>query len=93
MTGVHHVTRANAGSRTVIDNAVGILVALRGCTPEDAFGELVDVVRQTGVGIGVLAAGLVALATGRSTAQDAEAFNAWGALIARQRATVRPDGR
>jgi ANTAR domain len=68
-------------SRRVIDVAVGILIGLRGCSQREAFDELVRVVNQTGVGIGSLATGLVALACGSSSAQHAEAFTAWGALI------------
>ena len=49
-------------SRQVIDVAIGILVGLRGCSERQAFDELVRVVHQTGIGIGSLAAGLVALA-------------------------------
>ena len=72
-------------SRKVIDVATGILVGLRCCSPREAFDELVSVMNQTGVGIGSLAAGLVALAGGGSSAGHAEAFTAWGELIGRTR--------
>ncbi|MGV0848714.1 ANTAR domain-containing protein [Mycolicibacterium phlei] len=75
-------------SRTVIDHAVGVLVGLRGCSPEEAFAELVRVVRQTGVGIGSVAAGLVALASNSASAEHAEAFAVWGELVRRKRITV-----
>ncbi|MDT5010414.1 MAG: hypothetical protein QOH57_2031 [Mycobacterium sp.] len=70
-------------SRTVIDIAVGILVGLRGCTPEDAFGELVATVGESGIGIGSLAAALVALASGTAgaAANDLAASAVWGGLI------------
>lgn len=68
-------------SRRVIDVAVGILVGLRGCSQRDAFDELVRVVNQSGVGIGSIAGGLVALASGSSSAGHAEAFTTWGELI------------
>jgi hypothetical protein len=55
-------------SRRVIDVAVGILVGLRGCSEREAFEELGRVVHQTGIGIGSLASGLVALARGSSSA-------------------------
>jgi hypothetical protein len=55
-------------SRRVIDVAVGILVGLRGCSEREAFEELGRVVHQTGIGIGSLASGLVALASGSSSA-------------------------
>lgn len=68
-------------SRKVIDTAIGILVGLRGCSPEQAFTEIVDVVRQTGIGIGTIASGLVAVASGASSSAHAEVFNAWGELV------------
>jgi hypothetical protein len=73
--------RTDATSRRVIDIAIGILVGLRGCTERQAFDELVGVVRQTGLGIGRVAGGLVALAGGSASADDAEAFTVWGELI------------
>jgi hypothetical protein len=75
----------DVSSRRVIDVATGILVALRGCTDKEAFDELVRVVNQTGIGIGRLAAGLVAVASGSSNAEHAEAFTVWGELIDRAR--------
>jgi hypothetical protein len=68
-------------SRKVIDVAIGILVGLRGCSQREAFDELVRVVHQTGIGIGGIATALVGLASGSSSADHAEAFNAWGELI------------
>jgi AmiR/NasT family two-component response regulator len=70
-------------SRRVIDMATGILIGLRGCSDHEAFDELVRAVHQTGVGIGRLAAGLVALASGSSSAENAEAFAVWGELLRR----------
>jgi ANTAR domain len=70
-------------SRRVIDVATGILIGLRGCSDIEAFDELVCVVHQTGVGIGRLAAGLVALASGSSSAEHAEAYAVWGELLRR----------
>ena len=49
------------------------------------FEELVRVVNSSGVGIGSIAGGLVALASGSSSAGHAEAFTAWGELIGRGR--------
>jgi ANTAR domain-containing protein len=73
------------GSRRTVDIAVGILVGLRGCSDQEAFAELVGVVNRTGVGIFSVAASLVAIAAGSSSADDSEAFNAWGELIRRAR--------
>ena len=72
-------------SRRVIDVGIGILIGLRGCSDQEAFDELVRVVHQTGVGIGRLAAGLVGLASGSSSADHAEAFTIWGDLIRSRR--------
>jgi ANTAR domain len=78
-------TSPDETSRKVIDVAIGILVGLRGCSQREAFDELVRVVRQTGIGIGSIATGLVGLASGSSSAEHAEAFNAWGELIRNRR--------
>jgi hypothetical protein len=75
----------NDTSRKVIDTAIGVLVGLRGCSPAEAFTELVQVTRQTGIGIGSIASGLVAVASGTSSADNVEAFNVWGELIRRER--------
>jgi hypothetical protein len=77
--------RGNDTSRKVIDTAIGVLVGLRGCSPAEAFTELVQVTRQTGIGIGSLARGLVAVASGTSSADNVEAFNVWGELIRGER--------
>lgn len=81
----HTGLRTADPSRKVIDTAIGILVGLRGCSTEVAFGELSQVVRQTGIGLSTVSAGLVAIATGSSSAEHAEAFTIWGDLIARGR--------
>ena len=80
--------RANDTSRKVIDTAIGVLVGLRGCSPAEAFTELVQVTRQTGIGIGSIASGLVAIASGTSSADNVDAFNIWGELIRREPATT-----
>lgn len=77
--------RANDTSRKVIDTAIGVLVGLRGCSPAEAFTELVQVTHQTGIGIGSIASGLVAVASGTSSADNVDAFNVWGDLIRRER--------
>ena len=68
--------------------AIGILVGLRGCSEREAFDDLVRVVNKTNVGIGSIAAGLVALAGGSSSAGHAEAFAAWGEFLGRGRTWV-----
>ena len=79
-------------SRQVIDIAVGILIGLRGCSRREAFDELVRVMNQTGVGVGSLAAGLVALAAGTSSSRHAEAFTVWGDLIRHARSAPLASG-
>jgi hypothetical protein len=74
-------------SRRVIDVAVGVLVGLRGYSEREAFDELVEAVRCTGVGIGSLTAALIALVGGRSgaTPYQAEALDFWGeTLVSRE---------
>jgi len=73
------------GSRRTVDVAVGILIGLRGYSDREAFDELVGVVNRSGLGIFSVAASLVAVAAGSSSADDSEAFNAWGELIRRAR--------
>ncbi|MEH3143046.1 MAG: ANTAR domain-containing protein [Mycobacterium kyogaense] len=70
--------RSDDTSRQVIDIAVGILIGVRGYSRREAFDELVRVVRETGTGLGSAAAGLVAVATGSSTAEQ---FAAWGDVV------------
>jgi hypothetical protein len=67
----------------VIDVAVGVLVGVRGCSEGDAFDELAQGVRETGVGIGSLAAALIALVGGRTSATpyQAEALDVWGDIL------------
>lgn len=79
-----HRTGADT-SRRVIDIAIGILVGLEGCSEREAFGQLVDVVKQTGVGIGATAEALVALAGGDPCAQQTDAYVAWSELLSRAR--------
>jgi hypothetical protein len=74
-------------SRRVIDIAVGVLCGLRGYSEREAFNELVEAVRCTGVGIGSLSAALIALVGGRSesTPYQAEALDFWGeTLVSRE---------
>ena len=80
MSGTH-----GEASRRTVDVAIGVLVGLRGCSDRDAFDELVGVVNRTGLGIFRVASSLVAVAAGSSSADDSEAFNAWGELIRRAR--------
>jgi AmiR/NasT family two-component response regulator len=77
-------------SRKAIDVAVGILVGLRGYSEREAFDELARVVRETGIGLSSTATALVALATGSSTPDHAEAFTAWGALLGRRYGAAGP---
>jgi hypothetical protein len=46
----YRVSRDDDMSRKVIDRPIGILVGLRGCSPDQAFAELVRVVHRTGIG-------------------------------------------
>lgn len=80
----HSVLPADALTRKTIDQAVGVLIALRGRGPEAAFAELVDVAHRTGRSLSRVAAGLVALASGSASSDD-EAHQFWGELVASRR--------
>jgi hypothetical protein len=82
----YRIQQSDNTSRKVIDLAVGVLVGLRGCRPEEGFAELVEVVHRTGVGIGAVAAQLVALASGSDSAFPPGDLGAWADLIRQHRA-------
>jgi hypothetical protein len=81
----YRIQQSDNTSRKVIDLAVGVLVGLRGCRPEEAFAELVDVVHRTGVGLGAVATQLVALASGADSDFPAHDSSAWADLIGQRR--------
>jgi hypothetical protein len=78
-------------SRRVIDIALGVLIGLRGYSEREAFDELVEAVRSTGVGIGSLAAALVALVGGRTetTPYQVQALDFWGEALANRAIATR----
>jgi hypothetical protein len=80
---VQHVRGRGPSSRTVIDEAVGVLIGWRGCSEREAFDEIVRAVRDTGIGIGSLARALVELATGaeESAQYRAEVVRQWGDVM------------
>src|SRR5579875_220590 len=81
----YRIQQSDNTSRKVIDLAVGVLVGLRGCRPEEAFAELVDVVHRTGVGLGAVATQLVALASGSDSGFPADDSSVWTDLIGQRR--------
>lgn len=86
-------SHTHAASRRDLDVAVGILVGLRGCSPSEAFDELVNVAHRTGLGIFDVSSSLAAVAAGvpgASVAADSEAFSAWGELIRHARSALAP---
>jgi hypothetical protein len=74
---------ADMVSRSVIDMAIGVLMALRRCSEREAFNEIADAVRETGVGLGSLSRALVALASGTTGQFDhrTEVVGLWGELV------------
>ncbi|KZF09537.1 MAG: ANTAR domain-containing protein [Rhodococcus sp. (in: high G+C Gram-positive bacteria)] len=80
-------------SRTSIDWAVGVLIALRGYSPEQAFGELVSHSYTFDVSLLHSARSLVAAA--REIAVDSLPVDAtereWGGLLAERRPVARVD--
>ncbi|AQA06201.1 hypothetical protein BVC93_06935 [Mycobacterium sp. MS1601] len=69
-----------------LDIAKGVLVALRGCSPDDAFNEIARTSKQFGLGTLTLARALVQLAEGSVAAVAGPAAEAaaqtWGQLVA-----------
>src|SRR6202161_1450778 len=81
---VKYVVRGRGpSSRTVIDEAVGVLIGWRGCSECEAFDEIARAVRDTGVGIGTLARALVDVAAGaeESAPHRAEVLHQWGDVM------------
>jgi hypothetical protein len=80
--------REDLTSRRVIDIAIGILMGLRGCSEKDAFEDLANAVRETGIGLGGLAGALVDLVANSEGAfpHRDEAIHMWGHLVAGRRA-------
>ncbi|HEX2283832.1 MAG TPA: ANTAR domain-containing protein [Mycobacterium sp.] len=70
-------------SRRVIDVAVGILIAVRRCSQEEAFEEIAHAVHETGVPLGSIARALVSVATATSeqSPHTAQALRLWGDLL------------
>lgn len=75
-----------------LDIAKGVLVAFRGCTPDEAFTELAAVSKEHGLGTLALARALVQLAegsVGSITGPAADtAAQTWGHLVPHARATA-----
>ncbi len=82
-----------AGAR-ILDTAEGVLIALRGCTLNQAFVEIVQTAKAHNVSTLSLADALVALAQNQ-TSQDGDdaafvaARAAWGHLVDRSRSGPR----
>ncbi len=77
-----------------LDIAKGVLVALRGCSADDAFTEIARTSKQFGLGTLTLARALVQLAEGPMaivTGPAAEAAaQTWGHLITGSRGAAQP---
>lgn len=85
---VHRVDKPDSTSRRVIDHAIGVLIGLRGCSPEQAFAELIEVMNRTGLGIGAISTELVTLACEAESTTHAHDLNAWEDLIGLHRTLV-----
>ena len=76
-------------SRKQIEVAIGVLMGLRGCSPDDAVKDFVDAVHETGVDPGDLGRALIDLASGQEPpSHRAEALQRWGHLLALRGRTV-----
>ena len=78
-------------TRTTIDRAVGVLIALRGCSPDDAFAELAAHSFRFDVSLVQSARSIVAAARGMDSANGVagaammSAREDWGSLLADRR--------
>lgn len=72
--------------RQCLDTAEGVLIALRHCTVDDAFREIVGAAQQHQVPLFTLADALVTAAGGKAdclnTAARAAVLAEWGSLLA-----------
>ena len=83
--------KAALGTRPAIEQAKGVLIGLRGATPDQAFAELRHASQTHNVKLSALAAALVDAASGIPTADAAvqEALlGEWGRLLVRYPAAV-----
>lgn len=85
---------ADVVTRTTIDRAVGVLIALRGCSPDDAFAELASHSFRFDVSLVQSARSIVAAArgldsaTGVAGAAMTSAQEDWGPLLSDRRDPV-----
>lgn len=77
-----------------LDVAKGILVALRGCSPDEAFAEIAGTSKNYGLGTLTLARALVQLAEGSVALVTGPATEAatqtWGHLVNAVRGSAQP---
>jgi hypothetical protein len=73
--------------RRDLDMAIGVLIALRGCSQPQAFSELAAAVAETRVGLYSISRALVLLAGGVTARFDhrSEAVELWGDLVSGKR--------
>lgn len=82
---------ANPVTRTTIDRAVGVLIALRGCSPDEAFAELAAHSYRFDVSLTQSARSIVAAARGLVRADGvagsamSSAQEEWGTLLSDRR--------
>jgi hypothetical protein len=83
--------KAALGTRPVIEQAKGVLIGLRGSTPDQAFAELRHASQTHNVKLSALAAALVDAASGIPSADAAlqeVLLGEWGRLLVRYPAAV-----
>ncbi|WP_083443203.1 ANTAR domain-containing protein [Mycolicibacterium aurum] len=78
---MYPLSSSDLATRKQIDVAVGILVALRRCSEDEAFREIAAAVHQTGVPLGATARSLIAHAKREPTAHSGTAARLWGDLF------------
>lgn len=72
-------------SRRPLDTAEGILIALRHCTAEEAFREIIAASQRNGIPLFTLAAGLIDTVVGEADGTNPAVLEAvrdeWGRLL------------
>ena len=78
-------------THTVVDQAVGVLIARSGCTSAEAFAQLADIAQRTGRELTEIAADLVGAALPQDPDADAEDVRRRPAVLAMDRAADGDD--
>jgi hypothetical protein len=82
MAHTHSYRPADHRSRREIDMAIGVLMAIRRCSQQEALEALADATRTSGVGLGGVSRALLDVISGDPAPWAGEAIAHWNALLA-----------